>query len=300
MTPPRCSGQPNRNYARQQKLRSGLPHQPGHYPRRRPRRPRQPLHRRLQWTSNDAGKSGRWFAAAVVIVVIGVALTILAVVQSSKSSNTPTSTSTSTSTATTAAPSTSAPPSGPNETIADYIKNNNIQETTITPGTPGAPTIDLPVPEGWTRIPEGADAQYFGIVFDTPTNPDDPPKIIATVEKLTGNVDTDKLLAVAAGEAKNLPGYDGGDAKRATLSGFPASRLGGLYTRNGVPRMVAQNTVVIQSKDGIYVMQIKAEGPEADADALRAAARRDRPEDHDHALILGRMSLAGGRSALLI
>jgi len=217
-------------------------------------------------------QSGRWFAAAAVIVVIGVALTIVAVVQSSKSSNTPTSTSTSTSAATTAAPSTSEPPSGPNETIADYIKNNNIQATTITPGTPGAPTIDLPVPEGWTRIPEGGDAQYFGIVFDTPTNPDDPPKIIATVEKLTGNVDTDKLLAVAAGEAKNLPGYDGGDAIRATLSGFPASRLNGLYTRNGVPRMVAQNTVVIQSKDGIYLMQIKAESPEADADALRAAA----------------------------
>ena len=159
-------------------------------------------------------RSGSWFVAAALIVVIGVGLTILAVVQSSKSSNTSTSTSTSTSTATTSAPSTSAQASGPNETIADYIKNNNIQETTITPGTPGAPTIDLPVPEGWTRIPEGADAQYFGIVFNTPTNPDDPPKIIATVEKLTGNVDTDKLLAVAPGEVKNLPGYNGGDGQK--------------------------------------------------------------------------------------
>ena len=213
-----------------------------------------------------------WFVAAVSIVVIGVALTILAVVQSSKSSNTSTSTSTSTSTATTSAAPTSAQASGPNETIADYIKKNNIQETTITPGTPGAPTIDLPVPEGWTLIPEGADAQYFGIVFNTPTNPDDPPKIIATVEKLTGNVDTDKLLAVAPGEVKNLPGYNGSDGIKATLSGFPASRLNGLYTKNGVPRMVAQNTVVIQSKDGIYLLQIKAESPEADADALRAAA----------------------------
>ena len=216
----------------------------------------------------------RWQIAAVSIVVIGVALglTILAVVQSSKSSNTSTSTSTSTSAATTSAASTSAQASGPNWTIADYLKKNNIQETTITQGTPGAPKIDLPIPEGWTRIPEGADAQYFGIVFNTPTNPNDPPKIIATVEKLTGNVDTDKLLAVAPGEVKNLPGYDGGDGIKATLSGFPASRLSGSYTKNGVPHIVAQNTVVIQSKDGTYLLQIKAEGPEADADALRAAA----------------------------
>ena len=272
MTPPRCSGQPNRNYARQQKLRSELPHQPRPLPETTTPAPPRTTTPPAPVDVQRRRQSGRWFAAAAFIVVIGVALTIVAVVQSSKSSNTPTSTSTSTSAATTSAPSTSEPPSGPNETIADYIKNNNIQATTITPGTPGAPTIDLPVPEGWTRIPEGGDAQYFGIVFNTPTNPDDPPKIIATVEKLTGNVDTDKLLAVAAGEVKNLPGYDGGDAIRATLSGFPASRLNGLYTRNGVPRMVAQNTVVIQSKDGIYLMQIKAESPEADADALRAAA----------------------------
>ena len=217
-------------------------------------------------------QTSSWLVAAVCIVVIGVAVTILAVVQSSKSSNTSTSTSTSTSTATTSATSTSAQASGPNETIADYIKKNNIQETTITQGTPGAPNIDLPVPEGWTRIPEGADAQYFGIVFNTPTNPNDPLKIIATVEKLTGNVDTDKLLAVAPGEVKNLPAYNGGDGITATLSGFPASRLSGSYTKNGVPQIVAQNTAVIQSKDGTYLLQIKAEGPEADADALRAAA----------------------------
>jgi serine/threonine protein kinase, bacterial len=218
-------------------------------------------------------QTSSWFVA-VSLVVIGVVLvgglTVLAVVQSSKSSNTSTSTSTSTSTATTSAPSTSAQASGPNETIADYIKKNNIQETTIAHGTPGAPTIDLPVPEGWTRIPEGTDAPYGGIVFNTPTNPNDPPKIIATVEKLTGNVDRDKLLAVAPGEVKNLPGYSG-DGGQDKLSGYPAYQLGGSYTKNGVTRMVAQKTVVIQSKDGIYVLQLRAEGPQADVDALKGA-----------------------------
>jgi tetratricopeptide (TPR) repeat protein len=224
-----------------------------------------PVAVRRRWQTSS------WFVAAVSIVVVALVggLIILAVVQSSKSSNTSTSTSTSTTTA--SAPSTSAQASGPNETIADYIKKNNIQETTITHGTPAAPTIDLPVPEGWTRIPEGADAQYFGIVFNTPTNPDDPPKITATVKKLTGNVDTDNLLAVAPGEVKNLPGYKGGDGKKGTLSGYPTSQLGGPYTKNGVTRIVAQNTVVIQSENGIYLLQLNAEGPEADADALRAA-----------------------------
>jgi serine/threonine protein kinase len=213
-----------------------------------------------------------WFVAAVSIV-FGVALVggliVLAVVHSSKSSNTSTSTSTSTSTATTSAPSPFAQASGPNETIGDYIKKNNIQETTITHGTPGAPKIDLPVPVDWTRIPEGADAPYGGIVFNTPSNPNDPPKIIANVEKLTGNVDTDKLLAVAPGQVKNLPGYDGDDGQKSTQGDYPANQVSGSYTKNGVTRMVAQKTVVIQSKDGIYLLQLNADGPQADADAFK-------------------------------
>jgi hypothetical protein len=217
-------------------------------------------------------QTSSWFVAAVSIVVFGVALIggmiIMAGVQSSESSNTSTSTSTSTSTATTSAPPAFAPASGPNETIGDYIKKNNIQETTITHGTPGAPKIDLAVPVGWTWIPEGADAPYGGIVFNTPTDPKDPPKIIAIVAKLTGYVDTDKLLAVAPGEVKNLPGYNGGDGRKSTLSGHPAYQIAGSYTENGVTRMVAQKTVVIQSKDGVYVLQLKAEGPQGDANAL--------------------------------
>lgn len=211
---------------------------------------------------------------AAVSIVFGVALIgglmVLAVVQGSKSSNTSTSTSTSTSTpkATTSAPPAFAPASGPNETIGDYIKKNNIQETTITHGTPGAPKIDIPTPLGWTGIPEGADAPYGGIVYNTPTDPKDPPKIIAVVVKLTGNVDTDKLLAVAPGEVKNLPGYRGGDGQKSTLSGHPAYQIAGSYATNGVTRMVAQKTVVIQSNGGAYLLQLKAEGPQADAEAL--------------------------------
>lgn len=215
-------------------------------------------------------QTSSWFVAAVSIVVLALigGMIILVGVQSSESSNTSTSTSTSTSTATTSAPSAFAQASGPNETIGDYIKKNNIQETTITHGTPGAPKIDLPVPVGWTWIPEGADAPYGGIVFNTPTGPKDAPKIIAIVAKLTGYVDTDKLLAVAPGEVKNLPGYNGGDGRKSTLSGHPAYQIAGSYTENGVTRMVAQKTVVIQSKDGVYVLQLKAEGPQGDANAL--------------------------------
>jgi len=220
-----------------------------------------------------------WLVAAVVFIAIvvfgGLATLVVAHRSTPSKTSTSSSTSASASKATTPAPSmrkiASAPSSGPNETVADYINKNNIQETTITHATPGAPTIDLPVPDGWTWIPEGADAPYGGFVFNTPTNPNDPAKIIAIVEKLTGNVDTDKLLADSPGEVKNLPSYSGSDGQKSTLSGYPAYLIGGSYTKNGVARMVAEKTAVIQSKDGIYVLQLSAEGPQADANALMGA-----------------------------
>jgi hypothetical protein len=154
--------------------------------------------------------------------------------------------------------------SAPNETIADYVKQNNIQETNITHSTAGAPAIDLAVPDGWIKVPESADAPYGGVIFNTPTDPNDPPKITSVLQKLTGNVDSDKLLSYAPGQLENLPGYDGGGGEKSTLSGFPAYQLGGNYTKNGAQRVIAQKTVVIQASDGIYMLQFNAEGPEAD------------------------------------
>jgi len=112
----------------------------------------------------------------------------------------------------------------------------------ISHSTPGAPTIDLPVPDGWKVLPESSDAPYGGIAFNTPTDPNDPPKIIGIVEKLTGNVNGDTLLSYAPGEVKNLSGDDGGDGEKSTLGGFPAYQLGGDYTKDGMQREVAQKT----------------------------------------------------------
>jgi len=163
-----------------------------------------------------------------------------------------------------AAPTTTAQASGPNKTIVDYIKENNIVETPVHRGDPGSPTIDLPVPDGWedagNRTPDWA---YGAILFSDPAMAQDPPTIIAIVSKLTGNVDPAKILEYAAGEIKNLPDYDGAqEGSPSTLAGFDATQIGGTYTREGVKRAIAQKTVVIPGKDGLYVLQLNADGTE--------------------------------------
>jgi hypothetical protein len=163
----------------------------------------------------------------------------------------------------TPAPSTSAQAAGPNKTIVDYIKENNINETPVHKGDAAA------WEDAGSRTPEWA---YAAIVSTDPALAQDPPTIIALVSKLTGNADPQKILEFAPGEIKNLPGYDGApDGSPSNLGGFDATQIGGTYIKNGAKHAIAQKTVVIPGQDGLYVLQLNADGTEDQMGALMEA-----------------------------
>ncbi|CAM3329536.1 LpqN/LpqT family lipoprotein [Mycolicibacterium frederiksbergense] len=163
--------------------------------------------------------------------------------------------------------------SGPNETIASYIQENGIQETPVQRGDPGSPTIDLPFPDGWedagSDTPEWA---YGAIVYTGPEAAEYTPSIVAIVSKLTGNVDPQRIIDLAGGELQNLPDYEGwNEGAVSTLGEYPAYQLGGTWIQDGLTKIVAQKTVVIPGADGLYVLQLNADGTEDQADIVGAA-----------------------------
>jgi hypothetical protein len=203
--------------------------------------------------------------AAIAVLALGLALAGCGSDTTSAPSS-PASTSSASSTtesSSSAAPSASAPAAGKNETIADYIKENGITETPVKRGDPGSPAIDLPVPEGWADAgPKTPEYAWGAIVFADPAMAADPPSIVALMSKLTGNVDPAKIIEYAPGELKNLPGFEGGDGNPSTLGGFDAYQIGGTYVKAGAKRMIAQKTVVIPGQDGVFVLQLNADGTE--------------------------------------
>ncbi len=169
-----------------------------------------------------------------------------------------------TSSSTSAAPQ-SPEAAKPNASIPDYIKQNGITETPVKRGDPGSPEINLPFPPGWEdmggQTPQWA---WGGIKFTgDPAMAASPPTILALLSKLQGNVDPAKVLEFAPGEMKNLPGYEGdGVGLASSLGGFDAWQIGGTYTKDGVKHAVAQKTVVIPAADGLFVLQLNADGTE--------------------------------------
>jgi hypothetical protein len=163
--------------------------------------------------------------------------------------------------------------SGPNPTIASYIKDNNIQEAPVKRGDPGSPTIDLPVPDGWEPAGEDTpDWAYGAIVYTGPDAGDYTPSLVALVSKLTGNVDPQKIIDLAPGELNNLPGWKPmNEGEVSTLGEYPAFQLGGTWTQDGQTKIVAQKTVVIPGSDGLYVLQLNADGLEDQKEIIGAA-----------------------------
>jgi Probable lipoprotein LpqN len=205
---------------------------------------------------------------AIAAIAIGIGLSGCGSDTKSESTTSKETTSAAAAATTTTSKAAPAPPppdaAGPNKTIVDYIKENGIVETPVQRGDAGSPTIDLPFPPGWEDAGNRKPAWAYGaIVFSDPAMAQNPPTIIALVSKLAGNVDPAKILEYAPGEIRNLPGYEGATAGTpSTLSGFEATQIGGMYVKDGVKRAIAQKTVVIPGQDGLYVLQLNADGTE--------------------------------------
>ncbi|MCV7227786.1 LpqN/LpqT family lipoprotein [Mycolicibacterium komossense] len=165
-----------------------------------------------------------------------------------------------------------APTPGTNKTIADYVKDNNITETSMQRGDPG-PNINVPLPPDWQpkqgALPEGT---YGAIVYAKTAVPTNPPRVLALLSKLTGNVDPAEILKYAPGELNNLPGFTGDNqGEPSQLSGFNSVELAGTYNQNGKQGMISQKTVVIPADNAVYVLQLNGFSDESEAGILNNA-----------------------------
>ena len=203
-------------------------------------------------------------AGGIAVAAVALGLVLTGCGSDTKSEATSSAETTAEATSTTGeATTTSANASGDNYTIVDYIRDNRIVETPVHRGDPGTPTVNLPFPPGWEDAgPHTPTWAWSAWIFTDPAMAADPPTIIALMSKLTGNVDPAKILEFAPGEIKNLPGYENqGDGSESTLGGFDAFQIGGTY-EDGAKRLIAQKTVVIPGQEGLYVLQLNADGLE--------------------------------------
>jgi len=186
---------------------------------------------------------------------------------------------TSTSAAASSAASSSAPTSATSTkpaadlTIAEYLKQNNITQTMVKRGDPGAPQLNLPMPPGWADVGADTPADAYGAIYlEAARETPDPPAIIARMARLDGDADPAELLRYAPNAVRRAPGWDGpATGQPSTLGGFDAVQIAGTATIDGSPTFVARKTVVITAPKNIYLLALDAQGPVDQQQALATA-----------------------------
>lgn len=208
-------------------------------------------------------------ATGAGIAVLTLSLALAGCGSDSKTASSSEASSGASSAATSSSAEETAPAKGTNKTIVDYIKENNITEMAVKRGDAG-PNINVPSPPDWAPKQGGLPAGTYGaIVYAKSAVPTNPPRILALLSRLTGNVDPAEILKYAPGELNNLPGFvANGPVQTAKLSGFDAVQLSGVSTDGDKKGMIAQKTVVIPQGDAIYVLQFNAIADESEAGIL--------------------------------
>ena len=206
-------------------------------------------------------------AGGIAILAVAVGLGLSGCGSDEEKKAEPTTSSSTSKSSETSAPPAAAPgqPGQPSPTIPDYIKQNGITESPVKRGDPGSPEITIPLPPGWEDMgPQTPPWAWWGMKFTgDPAMAENPPTILALLSKLQGNVDPAKILEFAPGEMRNLPGYEGdGVGSASKLGGFDAWQVGGTYVKGTAKHAVAQKTVVIPGADGLFVLQLNADGTE--------------------------------------
>jgi hypothetical protein len=203
--------------------------------------------------------------SGATIAIVAVAIGLAGCGSSSTNTNSAGNSSAAGSSTTAAKPQSKVAPritaQGPNPSIASYLHDANIKATPVHKGDPGAPVINFPIPDGWADAgPDTPPTAYWAIVDTGPEAAKYSPSIVATLTKLEGDVDPQKLIELAAGGTKNLPDFKPhGDGTEDNLGGSPAYQLGGTWTQDGQTKAVADKVVVIDGKDNLYMLELNAD-----------------------------------------
>ncbi|ODQ95198.1 LpqN/LpqT family lipoprotein [Mycolicibacterium holsaticum] len=206
------------------------------------------------------------------LIAVTLSLGLVGCGSGTDTASTTTPTSAETTTATTAAPT---PEANEPDTINDYISENGIAETPIKPGEPGTPDVDFPLPPQWQYAGDATpDWAYGAILYDNPTDTNNPPDLYAIASKLTGNVDAAKILEYAPQQLREMAEFKPlGEPEKTTLGGFDAVSFSGTYVNDGQERFVAQKTVVMPAADGLFVLQLNGDSLASEQNVMLDAAK---------------------------
>lgn len=159
----------------------------------------------------------------------------------------------------TAAATPTAPPVIPatSGTLAEFFKEKGVTLEAQKAAGFTALNITLPVPSGWSLVPDPNVPDAFSVIADRKGG--DvlyTPNAQLVVYKLVGEFDPREAISHGYVDSQSLPNWQQTSATMAELGGLPSSRIDGTYRDHDVVLNTARRHVIAQAGEDRYLVSL--------------------------------------------
>ncbi|MGE5695811.1 MAG: LpqN/LpqT family lipoprotein [Candidatus Sericytochromatia bacterium] len=160
-------------------------------------------------------------------------------------------------------------------TITDYFKSRNVALEPQRAEGFQAFNITLPMPSGWTQVPDPNVPDAFAVIADRNSADLYTPNAQLVVYKLVGNFDPKEAITHGFVDSQSLPAWQTTDASLTDFNGFPSAVIEGTYRQNDMTLNTSRRHVVVSAGPDRYLVSLAVTSMATSQGASSAADATD-------------------------
>lgn len=141
-------------------------------------------------------------------------------------------------------------------TLRDYFGARDVHLEAQLPETLTALKITLPMPPGWTRVPDPNVPDAFAVIADRRTGSLYTPNAQVVVYRLVGHFEAQEAITHGFVDCQQLFTWQTTNASLAEFGGFPSSLIEGTYRQNDMTLNTSQRHVIVPSDTDSYLVTL--------------------------------------------
>ncbi len=181
-----------------------------------------------------------------------------------------------------------APPSGlvpaTSGTLRDFFAAKKVQLEPQQPAGFTAVNITLPMPAGWTHVPDPNVPDAFAVIADRRSGSLYTPNAQVVVYRLDGQFDPHEAITHGFVDSQTLMAWQTTNASLEDFNGFPSSIIEGTYRDADMTLNTSRRHVIVPADDAAYLVSLtvttgagRAIGAAPATDGIVNGFRVDRP-----------------------
>ncbi|MBI3217749.1 MAG: LpqN/LpqT family lipoprotein [Mycobacterium sp.] len=142
-------------------------------------------------------------------------------------------------------------------TLTDFFRDKGVTMEAQNPQTFRALNLTLPMPTGWSQVPDPNVPDAFAVIADR--NGGDglyTSNAQLVVYKLSGDFDPNEAITHGLIDSQQLPNWQSTDASLAYFNGFPSSVIEGTYRQNDMVLNTSRRHVIATSGTDRYLVSL--------------------------------------------